>query len=84
MNKTHSILIEDMRTGQMQVMEFYAYQAALDAIERICDDSDKTTHGPFVLGAAEADETLRMDGEDLTCGGTWVLTKLGQLVKRTE
>jgi hypothetical protein len=45
MNKTHSILIEDMRTGQMQVMEFYAYQAALDAIERICDDSDKKRMG---------------------------------------
>jgi len=53
--KTHSILVEDMRTGCFAVLEFYTYQAALNAIERICDDMDKTTHGPFDLGAAEID-----------------------------
>ena len=56
--KTHSILIEDMRTGNFATMEFYTLQAALDAIEGICDDQDKKTHGPFILGAAEADEEL--------------------------
>jgi hypothetical protein len=57
MSRTHSILIEDMRTGCLATMEFYTFQAALDAIEAICSDMDKTVHGPYVLGAAEADET---------------------------
>lgn len=72
--KTHSILIEDMRTGQMQVMEFYTHQAALDAIVAICDEQDKTVHGPFVLGAAEADQELEDE--------TWTLNSQGQVVAK--
>jgi hypothetical protein len=39
-------------------MEFYTHQAALNAIEGICDDQDKTVHGPFDLGAPKAAEAV--------------------------
>ena len=77
--KTHSILVEDMSTGYMCVMEFYTLQAALNAIEGVCEDQGKTVHGPFVLGAAEADLNADIDAPE-----DWFINKEGKLVRLCE